>query len=419
MSSIKVGKLTFAIWQLGDGRYAFDYKEGTKRKIVARTHFEDLKSAAAEIAVKILNGETEALQLTPQDCRIHVAAIDAISPWRQLAVDGVCRDVARAYEKIGRVVPISEMADAWLSRQVPTITLPATTDLVKNLVASLSEELRSDKYVVNLKRDLNPFALAVPDLSAATEESLREYLRSLRTKPDKAGRTRPVGPRRRDNVRDAIVRLFSFAYPDQKKTLAQKIDRLDAGDETVSTYTPAELSIMLEHVSTRWRPWMAIGAFAGLRTSEIFRLDWAHVKWQQRVIAVTRKVAKKVRISRLVPMSENLLVWLAGCRDNIGRLYPAKTWSALESAHRRELKRLRKVTGLQWDNNALRHSFGSHRLAIVKSYAQVALEMGNSEGRVREDYNDPKDEEEGRNYFAILPPEAVDNVIPLPLEFRA
>jgi hypothetical protein len=36
----------------------------------------------------------------------------------------------------------------------------------------------------------------------------------------------------------------------------------------------------------------------------------------------------------------------------------------------------------RWDNNALRHSFGSNRLPIVKSYAQVALEMGNSPAKV-------------------------------------
>jgi hypothetical protein len=45
-----------------------------------------------------------------------------------------------------------------------------------------------------------------------------------------------------------------------------------------------------------------------------------------------------------------------------------------------------KRKGVKWVKNGLRHSYGSYRCAVVKSAAQVALEMGNSEGTVRSNY---------------------------------
>src|SRR5947199_118661 len=82
------------------------------------------------------------------------------------------------------------------------------------------------------------FAAAVPDLAAASDEVLRNYLRELRTR-----KGRPVGPRRRDNVRDAFVRLFRFARDREylahdRTSAAEKIERLNPGAE-IATFTPA------------------------------------------------------------------------------------------------------------------------------------------------------------------------------------
>ena len=54
------------------------------------------------------------------------------------------------------------------------------------------------------------------------------------------------------------------------------------------------------------------------------------------------------------------------------------------------------------------------RPAVVKSYAQVSLELGKSPAKVREHYNDPKPEIEALRYFAVLPTEAVRNIVAIP-----
>src|SRR5205085_8131370 len=159
--------------------------------------------------------------------------------------------------------------------------------------------------------------------------------------------------------------------------------------------------------------------FAGMRTSEILRIHWSSVKFGQGVIAVSRKVARKIRVSRLVPISPNLTAWLLPYRDRVGQIYPGN-FKTNENLNGDEMARLFKITGLDRRDNANRHSYGSYRLAVVKNFEQVSVEMGNSPRKVREDYNDPKPEAEGLEYFKLMPPADSSNVVPmpLPLEFR-
>jgi len=300
--------------------------------------------------------------------------------------------------------------------------IPPAAAILDELLAELRDLGRSDRHIGGLGRDLRKFTSRYPRLEAVGDRDIVGYLREVAAH---------VAPRRRDNVRDAIVELSRFArrrgyLPEEKRSAAEKIKKIKPGHD-VSTWTPAEARLLLETVDPFWIPCEAIGLFAGLRRSEIWRLDLSAFKWDVRdrhgqpapMIAVTRKVARKVRVDRLVPISENLAAWLAPYRDRVGPLYPGN-FKTIENKHSEGMVRLRKMTGLPRKDNANRHSFGTYRLAIVKSYEQVAFEMGNSPRKVREDYNDPKPEDDAIEFFGLLPP-ASGKIVPLhlPLEFRA
>ena len=291
--------------------------------------------------------------------------------------------------------------------------------LLFELVKELNYLQRSDRHISALQADLLPFIEQVPRIEEWTAPRIEEYLSRLR-----------VGARRRDNLRDSFVRISRFArrrgvLPEDKISEAEKIPKIKPGHDVV-TWSPAEAQLLLESIAPRWVPCEAIGLFAGLRRSEIFRLDWSAFKWEQRdrdgelapIIAVTRRIARKIRVDRLVPILPNLLTWLEPYRGRLGPLYSAQ-FKTIENAHSIEMTRVRNATGLPRKDNANRHSFGSYRLAIVKNYEQVALEMGTSPRKVRENYNDPKSELEAMRYFALRAPQ-LDNVIPLSLalEFK-
>jgi integrase len=283
---------------------------------------------------------------------------------------------------------------------------PPSAEILNELLAELHDLDRSDRHIVSLRSCLKLFVQKFPCLEAASDAEISKFLRELK-----------VGARRRDNILSAIVQLSRFARRrgyllEDRLSAAEKVRRIKPGSD-VETWTPAEAKLLLEHTSDRWIPLMVLGLFAGLRTSEVFRLDFSAIRFEQRVIAISRKVARKIRIGRLAPMPDNLLAWLESYRNRIGPLYPGNQ-KTIENALGKERTRIRRATGLSRRDNAGRHSFGSYRLAILKNCAQVAYEMGNSPRQVLQSYNDPKCEGDAQAYFNLWPP-SFENVVPLPL----
>ncbi len=397
---LKFGPISFEVRTLPDGRLWFDYMLGARRVVVKKTTLAKLHSAAEIIAQELLEGEATQQLFDPALRRMCALALNTLHP-TGLHIDAVARDVAAAYSTTGGI-PITELAAFYMARNPSKAKPPETATLVQSLVKTLSEAGREDIYVRGLKRDLMPFAERHPDITLLNVDHIRDWLHELQARKD-----RPIGERRRDNIRDAIVRLFSYArdrrlLPEDRRTAAERILRIKPGHD-VSTYTPDELRALLAHVPRRWIPRFVIAAFAGLRTSEIFRLNWPDFKWDRGVIHVRRQVAKKVRLARVVPILPVLAAWLKPWRKATGPIYPHENWKQIEDADMAMLTTLSEVSGIKWRKNALRHSFGSYRLAIVKSIEQVAGEMGNSSGEVRRSYNDPKDEKEALAYFASKP----------------
>ena len=68
-------------------------------------------------------------------------------------------------------------------------------------------------------------------------------------------------------------------------------------------------------------PFLAIGAFAGLRTAEIQRLDWSKVNLSTGYITVDAGIAK-TNSRRLVPISCNLAEWLRPYASSHGPVVP-------------------------------------------------------------------------------------------------
>jgi integrase len=305
----------------------------------------------------------------------------------------------------------------------PRRRIPSSQEILREMLEELSDLRRSQRHIVTLRGHLKPFVAAFPRIETVSDADIVAYLRRLSMR---------IGDRTRDNIRDSIVTLARYArrrnyLPEDRKSAAEKIRRIKPGQGEVATWSPGEAALLLENVSPRWLPIIAIGLFAGLRKSEILRLDWSAFKWDARnaddrpapFIAVKRTVARKIRIDRLIPIQPNLATWLAPYRDRIGPLYPGH-FKTVDNGFSREMSRIRAATGLPRRDNAARHSYGSFRLAVIKSYEQVSIEMGNSPRKVKEFYNNPKSEAEGIAFFNLAPP-SQENVIPmeLPLRFHA
>lgn len=177
----------------------------------------------------------------------------------------------------------------------------------------------------------------------------------------------------------------------------------DKGGE-IGIYTPEKLKALLFKIDPRFVPFVAIGAFAGLRTAEIVRLEWPEVRFGQDVIEI--KAAKsKTASRRLAPILPVLAEWLAPMRKETGRvLVGVPDEFALAKQFRKAIGAIKNDEGEPLHkivHNGLRHSFITYRMAILKNAAEVALEAGNSPRMIFEHYRELATESEANEWFGV------------------
>jgi site-specific recombinase XerD len=197
----------------------------------------------------------------------------------------------------------------------------------------------------------------------------------------------------------AIARGYATSNPAENTAKAKVVD------SPPGILTVQQTARLLEAASPELLPYVAIGAFAGLRRAELERLDWSDVHFDADLIEVTAQKSKTAR-RRFVRMQPNLCEWLVPARKHSGKVTPDNFPKRLDAA--------RTAAGItEWPDNALRHSFASYHLAHFKDAAALALEMGHTDsGIIFNHYRQlvrPKDAE---RYWNIRPTTS-EKIVPL------
>jgi integrase len=172
----------------------------------------------------------------------------------------------------------------------------------------------------------------------------------------------------------------------------------------IHIYTPAELQLLLAHAPQKLLAFIAIGAFAGLRSQEIMRLTWDDIRFEDGFIEVTAAKAKTAS-RRLVPLHPVLASWLLPLRKKDGPVPGYTRNDMLSEARIKFCKTGIVVNGetkeFTWKPNALRHSYASYRLAEIKDAARVALEMGNSPSMLFKNYRELVTPKQADAWFSL------------------
>jgi len=172
----------------------------------------------------------------------------------------------------------------------------------------------------------------------------------------------------------------------------------------VGILTVEEPARLLEFAVPLLVPYIAIGAFAGLRRAELERLDWKEIDLESGLIEVTATKAKSAR-RRFVKIQPNLAKWLQLHTQLSGNVTPPGYGVLLESA--------REAAGItEWPQNALRHSFASYHLARFNNAALLALELGHTNSNlVFQHYRQLVKPKQAERYWKIVPAVAGKKVI--------
>jgi integrase len=204
-----------------------------------------------------------------------------------------------------------------------------------------------------------------------------------------------------NGVKHARARAYTFDNPVEG---VEKIKVPNGGSITI--FSPDEIANLLAAASPDFLPVIALGAFAGLRTAEIERLEWRDIDLSGGFIHINADAAKTAS-RRLVPIQTNLSAWLATYAKRTGKVWQGTT-NALRDARAATVK----ASGVAWKSNACRHSYISYRLAEIQDAAKVALEAGNSPNVVFKHYRELVKPADALKWFAVSPSQPA-NVLPM------
>jgi integrase len=379
---IKEGSIVIPIYEFTDGRYCVDTMLGEKRKRITRASLEAAKIEARKLISQISSGRNHEESLTLAETEDYRIAKEHLRPFNVSLVQVVEEWIAGRDRKANVV-----------SKCVP--------EILDEFLTSKEVEGASFYHLEDRKYRLNNLAAAFPGrIDRITTHEVEVWLNGMKI----SGRTR-------NNYRNAALQLFRYArgkryLPRNEPTVVEDVAAATTGESDIEIYTLEELNLLLSHAPLKLLPFFVIGAFAGLRSQEIMRLDWSDIRFDQNFIEVTAAKAKTAS-RRLVPLQPVLAAWLLPSRADRGHVVGYTRNDVLSQARTRFCKTGIKVGGkivtFKWKPNALRHSYASYRLADVKDAARVALEMGNSPAMLFRNYRELVAEKEAQAWFALTP----------------
>jgi integrase len=346
------------------------YRLNGKQRRKNFSRYKDALSFASDTATALEKGRAQVLSLSTADWQSYIAAKNLLRPFG---------------------IPLHDAIEEYVAmRKRKKITEKRVGDIVEELLAAKQNAGLSDRYIETLRTYLNRFADSFQtNIGSINTGAIALWLDSLK-----------IGPRSRNNVRQAVVTLFNFArrrgyLPKGETTEASDVETARDHDGEIAILTPDQLKKLLGKSKPLYQLYFALAAFTGIRSAELLRLEWSEINFEKGHIEVKARKAKTAT-RRLVPIQPNLAKWLEPYRGSKGKLFKSRRTvdSAIKFA-----KRLR----IPWKANCLRHSYATYRLSIVPDAGRIALEMGNSPAKLFTNYRELDRHNHAPEWFAIEP----------------
>jgi integrase len=258
-------------------------------------------------------------------------------------------------------VSILDLARQYVQRAQQSAKSETVSNAVRMFLAARASDNLRPRYTGDLYYRLKRFSGSFGErkLSDIEPAEIDSWLREL-----------CVAPLTRNTFHLRLSVFFEFARQRgwiQANPMAD-VPKAKVTGKPPGILSPEQTARLLEAASEETLPFFALGLFGGLRSAELARLEWHHIKWDERLIEVPA-LSSKTASRRLVTMQPNLLEWLAPYRDKHGPIcFPN---------HSRRMVEDRRAAGItDWPNNAMRHSFASYHLAAFRDAPALSLELG-------------------------------------------
>jgi integrase len=399
--------------------YRVAYTVAGKRRMQTFANYPAAKAAAERVVRDVANG-SQAAALNAGQSRDALAALERLqgfyqSTGRRVSLLAAVSEFVEASGKLhGRTM--GEAVEGYL-RNVASVKR-------KDIKGAVVEFLQADaprtkavegqraqlsaKYAYNRKLQLDRFAdtFQNTDISELSKEHLDKFIGSLDDFSAKS----------RNHYRAAVRQFLQWAVRKDYLTPTHRLLEADtmrperANTAAVEFYTPGEFAALLKAAKTAYaklRPIIAIGGLAGLRTSELLRLDWADVWRVPGHIEITAGKAK-TRQRRLVKICPALAEWLEPFR----KLTTGKLWTGHEITFQQHFVELcqqaivenkGKKVSVTRKTNGLRHAFCTYHFAAHANENLTAQQAGNSPTMIHSHYIGLATKADAEKWFAVMP----------------
>jgi len=286
--------------------------------------------------------------------------------------------------------PLLDAVKLYLDRKSRGVSLMSVSEVFDLFLAS--RENRSPRYYQSLKWSLTPFVECVRMNVAEVQPGQIDHF--LSTIPN---------ARTRHNIKVSIGTMFSWArkkghLPFGEAHAVERAEEIVVPTSAPGILSPGDLEKILRTAELS-RPdlvaWIALGAFAGLRSSERDRLRWEDINWSENAVPLSSDITKTSR-RRVIEMGPSLRAWMDTYRQESGRICPLHNSATPMSA-------VALAAGVDVPHNALRHSFVTYDMLLHSDSRRTAEITGHSVDVLQSRYKAVAFKSAAVEWFSITP----------------
>ena len=285
-------------------------------------------------------------------------------------------------------VSLNEVVQEWLSRKQAaeaSVTFEAAMDTFKDF------RKRSDSYTRSIRQTkCRLTGLHGKLLNQITPEDLTRAMDGMTP-----------------SVHNFTIRILGglFNYGMKRNLCAsnptKKLDLAQQTREEIEIYTPQQSAKILrvaEKEDPQMVPFLALSFFAGIRLSEMQRLDWSAVDLKENFVRLPASITK-TKQTRHIDISANLGEWLTPHKKRSGSVVPCSP-----DVLRNRMETLRSHHKIPTIKHGPRHCFASYWLAQHGDINQLCRSLGHDDPKTTfRHYAKAATKREAAKFFAIMP----------------
>jgi len=347
--------------------FQVEFNHNGNRERQSWATLKEAKVYAKQKSIELLNEGVAAFDLSLEQ-RQDAAKAFKLQPGVSLAT--AMKDYADAIKRLEKV-PLKNAIDFYLRHHKPAGGIRTFSSLVQEYLAAKEKSGRRKASILDIK-----YRLGIANKSFGERHIHTIVSREL---DDWLDQNQYTGQTRINHLR-IMSGFFNYARKlgliENNPADKNAIDRPKLDEHLPEILTVGNVERLLraaESSEIRILPFLCIGFFAGLRTSELDGIKWEDVDLSSKLITVRPEVAK-MRRQRHVTISDNLVAWLLPCKKEHGRVSPVAPTCRISMEH------ILKNTSIKWVHNGMRHTFASNHLAMYKDINKTAFELGHTGG---------------------------------------